>query len=113
MIHSTHMSSGRSRATRSSTTARGRLSRSLAATGASDDRAGCRCAGGQPLGFPSQKRLRVWVKAPPPDGEVSSPPVAEAAASIADPEGHSPPQLEASPPPQIMVTFQMRTLHAK
>ena len=82
---------GRSWATRNSTWSRGRLSRSLAATSASDEHAGGQCTGGQPPGLPSQKLLRVWVKGPPRDGEVTRPPVAEAASSIADPEGQSPP----------------------
>ena len=38
---------------------------------------------GQPPGLPSQKRLRVWVKATPRGGSVSRPIVAEAPTSIA------------------------------
>ena len=55
---------GRSWATRGSTTSRSRMSRSLAATGASDERAGAQRTGGQTPGSPSQKRRRVWVKGP-------------------------------------------------
>ena len=107
---------GRSWATRNSTWSRGRLSRSLAATSASDEHAGGQCTGGQPPGLPSQKLLRVWVKGPlgtvrlpglPSQKRLRASPTRKAS-----PPPHPHPEFGGQPPlpQQIMFTLQMSTI---